>query len=81
MFKKKEYKRSEWFEGLLYAENIKWLSCYSASEIFVDYVDSLDRYDIVYRNNDTERPRCIRGNVTAEFCKGVEDYLEYRKTL
>lgn len=81
MWHKKEYKQSEWMEGLLRAEQIYLRAAYTSKEIFVEYVDGMQAYDILYRNKPDEKPWVIEGNVSLEFGRGVLDYIEYRKKL
>lgn len=81
MFKKKEYKRSEWMKGFLRAEQIYQRKAYSRKEVFVEDVDGQEAYDIFYRNQPEEEPWVIERNVSLEFGRGVLDYIEHRKTL
>lgn len=79
MWRKKEYEQSEWMKGLLRAEQIYKRPAYSNKEIFVEDVDGMQAYDILYRNKPDEKPWIIEGNVSLEFGKGVLDYIDFMK--
>ena len=74
---KKKYKKSEWMEGLLWAE--KTLAWYSpASEhLFVVDEDGLEGYEILGRGTSREKPHTIK-RCSREFGKGVIDYIEHK---
>lgn len=81
MWRKREHEQSEWMKGLLRAERIYQPDAYSSKEIFLEDVDGMEAYDILYRNHPEEKPWIIEGNVSFEFGKGVLDYIEHRKKL
>ncbi len=74
MFKKK-YKKSEWFEGLLYGEHLYEVT----GEIFVEHCDGLQSYNILIRNRKHESPWFVKTDVSVEFGQGVLDYLKYKQ--
>lgn len=69
-------KRSEWFEGLLWAENALWWN--SSNKLFVEHTDGMQGYDIYTRRYEHERPWMAKVNVSIEFGKGVLDYLDFK---
>lgn len=72
---KKKYKRSEWFEGLLWVED--QLRHYSTTDnIFIEDTDGMDGYNILWRNRSHETPWIIR-TVNREFGAGILDYINY----
>lgn len=78
MFKKK-YKRSEWFEGLLWAEDQLWHYSYSTTEnLFLEDTDGMEEYNILWRNRSHETPWIIK-TVSREFGAGILDYINYFK--
>lgn len=81
MWFKKEYTQSEWMKGLLRAEYIYKYAAYSSKEIFVEDVDGMQAYDILYRNKPDEKPWIIEGNVSLEFGKGMLDYIQYKRDV
>lgn len=78
MIFKKKYKRTEWMEGLLWAE--KTLSYYwEASEhLFVVDTDGLEGYEILGRGVKSEKPRSIKREVSREYGQGVIDYISHK---
>lgn len=81
MWFKKEYTQSEWMKGLLRAEQIYQRAAYASKEIFVEDVDGMEAYDILYRNKPDEKPWVIEGNVSLEFGKGMLDYIQYKRDV
>lgn len=81
MWHKKEYKQSEWMKGLLRAEQIYQQRAYASKEIFVEDVDGMQAYDILYRNRPDEKPWIIEGSVSLEFGKGILDYIEHKQEV
>lgn len=78
MIFKKKYKRTEWMEGLLWAE--KTLTCYSpASEhLFVVDEDGLESYEIMGRGTSREKPHTVKKHCSRDFGKGVIDYIGHK---
>lgn len=77
MFKRK-YKRSQWFEGLLWAEHC--MGKYGTQEnMFVEDTDGMEGYNILWRNCSHEKP-WIMHSCNKEFGSGVLDYL-YNKFI
>lgn len=75
MIFKKKYKRSEWFEGLLWVE--QQLRHYNSTDnIFIEDTDGMDGYKILWRNRTYERPWIIR-TVSREIGSGILDYINY----
>ena len=70
---KKKYKKSEWFEGLLWAEHQLWKQSYG--QMFLQDTDGMGGYEVLWRNRSHEEPWCIL-KCSREFGKGVIDYLE-----
>lgn len=75
MFKKK-YKRSEWFEGLLWAEDALYKYSNSPDNLFVEDTDGMEEYNIFWRNRSHETPWIIK-TVSREFGAGILDYINY----
>lgn len=71
---KKKYERSEWFEGLLWAEHQLWKRI--SAEMFLQDTDGMSGYGVLWRNRSHEEPWCIL-KCSREFGKGVLDYLDY----
>lgn len=71
---KKKYKKSEWFEGLLWAENFIYPDR-PQDNMFVEDTDGMEGYKILWRNRNHEKPWVIR-QCTREFGAGVLDYIE-----
>lgn len=74
MFKQK-YKRSEWFEGLLFAESAAQYLSNPKDHIFVADRDGFTGYEILWRNYAHEKPWLVK-IADREFGQGVIDYLE-----
>lgn len=74
---KNKYKRSAWFEGLLYAEEILGWRSNPDNHIFLEDVDGMEEYDIYWRNSSYEKPWCIN-TVSREFGKGVLDFIKFK---
>jgi hypothetical protein len=75
MIFKKKYPRSEWMEGLLWAENAIWWN--SSNKLFVEHADGMQTYDIYTRRYEHEKPWMAKANVSLEFGQGVLDYIEF----
>jgi len=81
MIFRKRYEHSEWMKGFLWAE--KKLPPHKSAEMFVEHVDGMQSYDILWRDKKTETP-WVAGegyNVSLDFGQGVIDYLEHRQLL
>lgn len=77
MIFKKKCIRSEWFEGLLWAENLLYPGR-AQENMFVEDVDGMEGYNILWRNRNHEEPWCIR-QCSREFGRGILDYLSYKE--
>ena len=75
MFKKKKVKRSEWMEGLLWAEDV--LAYYY--DVSVD-TDGMEGYEISWKERERDDFRVVK-RVSREYGQGVIDYIEYKEYL
>lgn len=75
MIFKKKYKRSAWFEGLLWAENM-FLYQPPNDNLFVQHADGMNEYEIYWRNRPHEEPWIVKV-VNLEFGAGILDYINY----
>lgn len=73
----KKYKRSEWYEGLLWVENAMYYN-YS-NEFFLEHADGMQSYVIYTRVRSQDKPWVAKHEVSIEFGQGVLDYIEYRQ--
>lgn len=81
MLKEKKVKRSEWMEGLLWAENIlRWYDDPS-EHLFVEDTDGLEGYKISGRGAKHEKPHGIKSFVSREYGQGVMDYIGHKERL
>ena len=76
MIFKKKYERSDWMEGLLWAENAFYKYKNRTSNIFLEDTDGMEEYDVLWRNHSHEKPWVIK-TVSREFGSGILDYVEY----
>ena len=77
IFGRNKYKRSEWFEGLLWAEHQLWYHS-TTDNLFVEDADGMEEYNILWRNRSHETPWIIK-TVSREFGAGILDYINYFK--
>lgn len=73
MFKKKQVKRSEWMEGLLWAEDV--LAYYY--DVSVD-TDGMEGYEISWKERERDDFRVVK-RVSREYGQGVIDYIECKE--
>ena len=59
MFKKK-YKRSEWFEGLIWAEDALYKYSNTTDKLFVEDTDGMEEYNILWRDRSHETPWIVK---------------------
>ena len=69
---KKKYKRSEWMEGLLWAEDV--LAYYY--DVSVD-TDGMEGYEISWKERERDDFRIVK-RVSRGYGQGVIDYIEYK---
>lgn len=75
---KQEHERSEWLEGLIYAERTLR---YKGSEVFVEHSNGMNSYNVLYRNHTNEKPWIIKSDVSLEFGQGVIDYNKHKREI
>lgn len=81
IFKKNKVKRSEWMEGLLWAENILSYHYEASEHLFVEDTSCLEGYKISGRGSKREKPHGIKGFVSRDYGQGVIDYIKYKDNL
>lgn len=79
MFKNK-VKRSEWMEGLLWAEDALAYYYDVSKKMFVVDTDGMDGYEILWRERERGDFRVVK-RVSREYGQGVIDYIEYKQRL
>lgn len=78
MFKKKQVKRSEWFEGLLWAENVLEYYYDVSKKMFVVDTDGMVGYEVLWKERERDDFRIVK-RVSREYGRGVIDYIEYKE--
>lgn len=73
-------KRSQWFEGVLWAENFLRCYYYASEHMFVQDADGMQQYEILFRRHRHEKPWIVKTD-TREFGKGVLDYIEHKDRI
>lgn len=80
MFKKKKVKRSEWMEGLLWAEDALVYYYDVSKKMFVVDTDGMNAYEVLWRERERDDFRVVK-LVSREYGQGVIDYIKYKEYL
>ena len=78
VFKKKQVKRSEWMEGLLWAEDALAYYYDVSKKMFVVDTDGMEGYEVLWRERERDDFRVVK-RVSREYGQGVIDYIEYKE--
>jgi len=78
MIFKKKYKRTEWMEGLLWAEKILTHYWEASEHLFVEDTDGLEGYKILGRGRKVDDPHIIKSQVSREYGQGIIDYISHK---
>lgn len=70
-----KYQRSEWFEGLLWAEKVLGHYYDKKEHLFVEHTDGMDGYVVMGRIRLMDKPHIVESKVSLEFGQGIIDYL------
>lgn len=72
---RRKYVRSEWMEGLLYAEDVLNYYYDKKDHLFVEHTDGMTGYTVLGRSRVIDKPHVVRTEVSLEFGQGIIDYL------
>lgn len=75
MLTKNKHQRSEWFEGLLWAEKVLKYRYNKNENLFLEHTDGLDGYIAWGRGRVQDNYHIVKSRVSLEFGQGVIDYL------
>lgn len=77
MFKNK-VERSEWFEGLLWAEDVLEYYYDVSKKMFVVDTDGMGGYEVLWKERERDDFRTVK-RVSREYGQGVIDYIEHKE--